>query len=60
MLVEYVAGGDKSKAFELHQYRVSDYLWLAADGMKMQGYNGSQLWDTAFSLQAIMATGKKY
>jgi cycloartenol synthase len=27
------------------------------DGMKMQGYNGSQLWDTAFSVQAIIETG---
>lgn len=26
--------------------------------MKAQGYNGSQLWDTAFGLQAIIATGK--
>ncbi len=25
--------------------------------MKMQGYNGSQLWDTAFSVQAILETG---
>lgn len=44
----------KSDLFKLHQSRVYDYLWLAGDGMKMQGYNGSQLWDTAFSLQAIM------
>ena len=29
-----------------------DYLWVAEDGMKMQGYNGSQLWDTAFAVQA--------
>lgn len=25
--------------------------------MKMQGYNGSQLWDTAFTAQAYAATG---
>merc|ERR1712138_382521 len=25
--------------------------------MKMQGYNGSQLWDCAFAVQAIEATG---
>jgi hypothetical protein len=25
--------------------------------MKMQGYNGSQLWDTTFAVQAITATG---
>ena len=33
--------------------RVPDYLWIAEDGMKMQGYNGSQLWDTAFCTQAM-------
>jgi len=57
MLVEYWASGGKSDAFKLHHDRVFDYLWLAADGIKMQGYNGSQLWDTAFSLQAILETG---
>jgi squalene cyclase len=31
--------------------RLFDYLWVAEDGMKMQGYNGSQLWDTAFAAQ---------
>ncbi|RCV34148.1 hypothetical protein SETIT_7G138400v2 [Setaria italica] len=44
-----------SEAFKLHIPRVYDYLWLAEDGMKMQGYNGSQLWDTAFTVQAILA-----
>ncbi|XP_020599649.1 cycloartenol synthase isoform X2 [Phalaenopsis equestris] len=45
-----------SEAFKLHLPRVHDYLWLAEDGMKMQGYNGSQLWDTAFTVQAIIST----
>ena len=40
-----------------HIPRVRDYLWVAEDGMKMQGYNGSQLWDTAFTVQAYVATG---
>ena len=34
-----------------------DFLWVAEDGMKMQGYNGSQLWDTSFAVQAITAAG---
>jgi hypothetical protein len=33
--------------------RVQDYLWVAEDGMKMQGYNGSQCWDTSFCAQAM-------
>jgi hypothetical protein len=37
--------------------RVQDYLWVAEDGLKMQGYNGSQLWDTAFAAQAVADTG---
>ena len=40
-----------------HIPRVYDFLWVAEDGMKMQGYNGSQLWDTAFAVQAIASTG---
>jgi cycloartenol synthase len=46
-----------SEAFQLHTPRIYDYLWIAEDGMKMNGYNGSQLWDTVFSVQAIIATG---
>jgi cycloartenol synthase len=45
-----------SEAFKLHIPRIYDYLWLAEDGMKMQGYNGSQLWDTAFTVQAVLST----
>ncbi|GAA0163848.1 cyclase [Lithospermum erythrorhizon] len=45
-----------SEAFKLHLPRINDYLWIAEDGMKMQGYNGSQLWDTAFAVQAIIST----
>ncbi|KAL9241665.1 hypothetical protein vseg_015749 [Gypsophila vaccaria] len=45
-----------SEAFKLHLPRINDYLWLAEDGMKMQGYNGSQLWDTSFAVQAILST----
>lgn len=32
------------------------YLWDGHDGMKFQGYNGSELWDTAFAVQAILAS----
>jgi len=33
--------------------RVPDYLWVSEDGMKMQGYNGSQGWDASFTMQAL-------
>jgi len=44
-------------AFKKHLPRLQDYLWLAEDGLKMTGYNGSQLWDTAFAVQAFDAVG---
>ena len=37
--------------------RIQDYLWVAEDGMKMQGYNGSQCWDTSFAIQAFWEAG---
>jgi cycloartenol synthase len=40
-----------SEAFRKHIPRIKDYLWVAEDGLKMQGYNGSQLWDTTFAVQ---------
>ena len=46
-----------AEAFRMHLPRIMDYLWVAEDGMKMQGYNGSQLWDTAFAVQALEASG---
>lgn len=46
-----------SSAVKKHIPRIADYLWVAEDGMKMQGYNGSQLWDCAFAVQGIVATG---
>ena len=40
-----------------HLARVPDYLWVAEDGMKMQGYCNSTSWDTSFAVQAITCTG---
>eukprot|EP00605_Chrysophyceae_sp_TOSAG23-4_P001149 GSChrysophyteH1.ASY1.ANO1.1256.1 assembled CDS len=49
------AGCDNTvETFQRHIPRVDDYLWVAEDGMKMQGYNGSQCWDTSFAVQAIV------
>lgn len=48
------AYGAGSQQFKKHVERWFDYLWVAEDGMKMNGYNGSQLWDTAFAAQALL------
>lgn len=41
-----------------HRERLPEYLWQGKDGTKMQGYHSSQLWDTAFAAQAVLATGE--
>eukprot|EP01038_Epipyxis_sp_PR26KG_P008554 gene8554-11560_t len=38
----------------MHLMRVDDYLWVAEDGLKVQGYNGSQCWDTSFFSQGLI------
>ena len=54
MLSCYVeAGHVVNDDFQRHLLRVADYLWVSEDGMKMQGYNGSQGWDSSFAMQAI-------
>lgn len=57
MLSVYMTLGPDSDAFRRHTERLRDYLWLAEDGMKMNGYNGSQLWDTAFASRALAESG---
>jgi cycloartenol synthase len=56
MLSMWISEGQnyQSKKFQRHISRVYDYLWIAEDGMKMQGYNGSQCWDTSFAIQGIL------
>eukprot|EP00607_Mallomonas_marina_P010769 CAMPEP_0182422772 /NCGR_PEP_ID=MMETSP1167-20130531/8545_1 /TAXON_ID=2988 /ORGANISM="Mallomonas Sp, Strain CCMP3275" /LENGTH=689 /DNA_ID=CAMNT_0024601113 /DNA_START=357 /DNA_END=2426 /DNA_ORIENTATION=+ len=56
MLSVWVASGQDSlsSSFLNHLIRVDDYLWVAEDGMKMQGYCGSQCWDTCFAIQALV------
>ncbi|XP_006894105.1 PREDICTED: lanosterol synthase [Elephantulus edwardii] len=57
MLVRWSVDGSASPAFQEHVDRIPDYLWLGLDGMKMQGTNGSQIWDTAFAIQAFLEAG---
>ncbi|XP_034042756.1 lanosterol synthase isoform X2 [Thalassophryne amazonica] len=57
MLVSWYVNGPSSPAFQEHVSRIPDYLWLGLDGMKMQGTNGSQLWDTCFAVQAFLEAG---
>ena len=53
MLSVWIDSGmdNNNESFKKHIPRVDDYLWTAEDGVKMQGYNGSQCWDTSFAIQ---------
>jgi farnesyl-diphosphate farnesyltransferase len=56
-LITFENAGSDSKAYRQHVARVPDYLWVAEDGMKMNGYNGSMFWDTSLAIQGIVETG---
>ncbi|EOA23534.1 hypothetical protein CARUB_v10016727mg [Capsella rubella] len=66
---KYVTGGAVPKAFHMlacwvedpesdyfkkHLAQVPGYIWIAEDGLKIQTF-GSQLWDTPFMLQVMLA-----
>lgn len=55
MLATWIREGSSSARYQLHEERTWDYLYMNRAGMKMSGYNGSQLWDTSFAVQAICA-----
>ncbi|AYU76097.1 lanosterol synthase, putative [Leishmania donovani] len=55
MLATWVREGEHSARFQKHCHRVQDYFYLENTGLSMSGYNGSQLWDTSFAVQAICA-----
>jgi squalene/oxidosqualene cyclase-like protein len=42
-----------------HRQRLPEYLHRSADGWKMGSYNSAELWDTALSVQAVLATGQQ-
>ncbi|XP_010546469.1 PREDICTED: seco-amyrin synthase-like [Tarenaya hassleriana] len=44
-----------SDSFQKHLARVPDFIWMGEDGMKIQTI-GSQIWETALTLQVLLAT----
>lgn len=57
MLVSWMVDGPESRTFMRHLDRNLDFLWMAKDGMRMNGTNGSQLWDTSFVCQSMVEAG---
>ncbi|KAI9197493.1 terpenoid cyclases/protein prenyltransferase alpha-alpha toroid [Polychytrium aggregatum] len=56
-LVIWIVDGPDSESFKQHCYRDQDSFWLGAEGIMCNGTNGSQLWDTAFMVQALVESG---
>jgi lanosterol synthase len=52
LLAVYYHEGKGSYRYNRHVERLSDFMWVAKDGMMMNGTNGVQLWDTAFTVSA--------
>ncbi|KAI9267811.1 terpenoid cyclases/protein prenyltransferase alpha-alpha toroid [Sporodiniella umbellata] len=56
-LVCYHHYGKDSFEFKEHVKRNVHFLWLGAEGMMMNGTDGSQLWDATFIAQACSEAG---
>jgi lanosterol synthase len=56
-LVVWIVDGPDSDSFKAHLERIPDFMWMSSEGMMMNGTNGSQLWDTAFAVQALVESG---
>ena len=53
MMLACWAEDPSGEAFKKHLPRVTDYIWLGEDGIKMQSF-GSQSWDCALVIQALL------
>lgn len=57
LLCCFIEEGPDATSVAKHKDRMLDFLWLSRGGMMMNGTNGVQTWDTAFSIQALFAAG---
>nr|WRO65027.1 beta-amyrin synthase [Neoalsomitra integrifoliola] len=55
MMVAKWVDDPNGEAYKKHLARVTDYIWVGEDGIKMQSF-GSQSWDISFAMQAMLAT----
>ena len=53
----YIKEGPESYSFKRHLERLNDYMWVNREGMLMNGTNGVQVWDTSFTIQAVVEAG---
>lgn len=60
VFVHLFRGAEGRADFERGFAAIEPYLWVGHDGVKMQGYNNSELWDTAFAIQALLAVPNEW
>ncbi len=53
----FIREGPESYSFRRHIERLNDYMWMNHEGMLMNGTNGVQVWDTSFTIQAVVEAG---
>ena len=57
MVMLYFDQGEEGISLSKHREVVSNFLWQGADGMTASGTDGIQVWDTAFSVLAVVEAG---
>jgi squalene/oxidosqualene cyclase-like protein len=58
MMVVWFEEGPDSAWFSRHASRIGDYLWETHEGVHVNGYNSTALWDTAFAVQAFTSSSR--
>lgn len=53
----FIEEGPDAESVKLHREHLHDFLWMSKGGMMMNGTDGVQTWDTAFTIQAVVAAG---
>ena len=53
----FIQEGPNAVSVKKHRERLPEFLWMSGDGLMANGTNGVQVWDTAFTIQAVHAAG---
>ncbi|KAF2113818.1 terpenoid cyclases/protein prenyltransferase alpha-alpha toroid [Lophiotrema nucula] len=56
-LASYIRSGPDSYPFREHLKTLPEFLWVKNEGMLMNGTNGVQIWDTAYTIRAVADCG---
>ncbi|PYI01596.1 terpene synthase [Aspergillus sclerotiicarbonarius CBS 121057] len=57
MIAVWHSDGANSPRMIRHREKISPYMWMGENGLTCSGTNGVQVWDTAFTIQAMVEVG---